>query len=421
MTSLTLGPLTSTRSFDKRYNLTRIQTGPLDYLYARNNLGQITRISGVDIPANVSELINYDYLSASNRLIDENGNSYTYDSNGNITSDGINTFTYDQSNRLVEVQQNGAPIAYYSYNPANQRIVKTTGTSTVFYHYDTSGKLISETDGIGTPLRDYIYLNNEPLAVKIYTDTPGTYYFLNDHLGTPQKLVNSSGTVVWQAVYLHYGKALVTVDTITNNLRFPGQYFDSETGLHYNWNRYYDPSIGRYISADPIGLAGGMNLYSYVSGNPINAVDPAGLAWKVGGGFGATLGIVHGSYSISTESCCDDDGKKHVRTIESVCWGMRLGVSINAGNTGSGSSSASLGGKKPGKCKGEGEAGPGSTFMTENNDKVFSSGVVVGAAWSPQDPTKTTITVGELGFGLTLSSKCWNSVIKDEVVGCCDE
>ena len=73
----------------------------------------------------------------------------------------------------------------------------------------------------------------------------GLYYYHNDHRGTPQALTNSAGTVVWKATYDPFGQATVTVSTITNNLRLAGQYFDSETGLHYNWHRYYDPKIGQ--------------------------------------------------------------------------------------------------------------------------------------------------------------------------------
>ncbi|MDD3813992.1 MAG: RHS repeat-associated core domain-containing protein [Desulfocapsaceae bacterium] len=94
-----------------------------------------------------------------------------------------------------------------------------------------------------------------------------------------QQLVTAAGAVVWQAAYLPFGKAQIATATVANNLRFAGQYFDAETGLHYNWNRFYDPEVGRYISADPIGLDGGMNLYAYVAGNPVNAVDPWGLAY----------------------------------------------------------------------------------------------------------------------------------------------
>jgi RHS repeat-associated protein len=127
------------------------------------------------------------------------------------------------------------------------------------------------------PERDYFYLNGEPLALREYETNPGTYYYLHDHLGTPQQLVKADGTAVWKAAYLPYGQAQVQLGTVTNNLRFPGQYFDPETGLHYNWHRFYDPETGRYLSADPIGLDGGMNLYNYTSNNPMNAIDPKGL------------------------------------------------------------------------------------------------------------------------------------------------
>jgi len=87
--------------------------------------------------------------------------------------------------------------------------------------------------------------------------------YQNDHLGTPQKLTAVNGAVVWAAKYSSFGKASIEVETVESSLRFPGQYYDQETGLHYNYHRYYDPSIGRFLRADPIGLAGGINLYAY--------------------------------------------------------------------------------------------------------------------------------------------------------------
>lgn len=87
--------------------------------------------------------------------------------------------------------------------------------------------------------------------------------------------------MVWQAHNDPFGRASVTTPTVVNNLRFPGQYFDAETGLHYNYFRDYDPSLGRYIQSDPIGLAGGLNTYIYVEANPINKVDPKGLTGTI--------------------------------------------------------------------------------------------------------------------------------------------
>jgi RHS repeat-associated protein len=116
----------------------------------------------------------------------------------------------------------------------------------------------------------------------------------NDHLGTPQKMTDASGTVVWTADYKPFGEATITVSTITNNLRFPGQYYDAETGLNYNYARDYNPVIGRYVEADPIGINYGQNhLYVYVNNTPLMKKDPSGLfhgvcgndsnTWIVGG------------------------------------------------------------------------------------------------------------------------------------------
>jgi len=113
------------------------------------------------------------------------------------------------------------------------------------------------------------------------------YYVHNDALGTPQALTDESGATVWTAAYYPFGKATVNEDPdgdgniVTLNVRFPGQYYDQETGLHYNYYRYYDPSTGRYITSDPIGLAGGLNTYTYVENNPVNRVDFYGLTGTI--------------------------------------------------------------------------------------------------------------------------------------------
>jgi RHS repeat-associated protein len=105
------------------------------------------------------------------------------------------------------------------------------------------------------------------------------YFYHNDHLGTPQKMTAVNGAVVWSAKYEAFGRA--TVDsgaTVENNLRFPGQYYDAETGENYNLNRYYETQIGRYISNDPIENNGDGNLYSFVANSPLNNIDMLGLS-----------------------------------------------------------------------------------------------------------------------------------------------
>jgi Rhs family protein len=181
------------------------------------------------------------------------------------------------SQRLVSVSEGGITLGQYTYDAIGTRIKKVAGGTTTLYVYDQNGLLIEECSSEGIWGKDYVYLNGQPLAMIVAGTTENVYYYHNDHLGTPQMMIDSTGAVVWAATYEPFGKATINIQQITNNLRFPGQYYDQETGLHYNWFRYYDPETGRYVGADPIGLDGGINLYTYVVDDPVNWIDPYGL------------------------------------------------------------------------------------------------------------------------------------------------
>ncbi len=159
--------------------------------------------------------------------------------------------------------------------------------------------------------------------------TESVYFYHTDHLGTPQVITDSVGSVVWKADYLPFGKTVIqSLSSIENNLRFPGLYYDEETGLHYNWHRYYDPETGRYLTPDPIGLDGGINLYVYASVNPTNVIDPRGLktifSVKMGalliGGIGGIVG-----HATAVSDCVN--GKRYIATYN--VWGGTLGAGMN--------------------------------------------------------------------------------------------
>ncbi|AVD71755.1 hypothetical protein CAY53_10020 [Desulfobulbus oralis] len=220
----------------------------LDYVYTRNAAGQVTESKGLAVPAVESGSESSTIDATNNQLAVRGGTSYSYDAAGRLLSDGIRSFGWDALGRLKTVRRNGQELAGYGYDSQNRRVRKTVGAKTTYYLYDLESRLIAEIAGNGRVLREYVWLGQEPVALREYELRPGLYYYINDHLGTPQRLITGEGTVVWQAAYLPFGRTQVQLGTVQNNLRFPGQYFDAETGLHYNWNRYYDPDIGRYLS-----------------------------------------------------------------------------------------------------------------------------------------------------------------------------
>jgi RHS repeat-associated protein len=193
-------------------------------------------------------------------------------------------------------------VGEYTYNSEGRRVEKNVPANGItVFHYDVAGRLIEETSANGQVIADYVYLGRSPLAmIKPVAGREYVYFYHNDHLGSPKFMTDQNENVVWTGSFDPLGIVISAGGSITNNLRFSGQYFDNETGLDYNGYRYYDPSIGSYTRPDPVGLVGGMNRYVYVQNDPVNLIDPFGLR-----SYGAIVGVnltaitgVEGSASI---------------------------------------------------------------------------------------------------------------------------
>jgi RHS repeat-associated protein len=222
----------------------------------------------------------YGYLAASNRLDNIGGSAVQHDAAGNLILDELGrNFGFNDAGRLENAMLGGVELGRYTYNALGQRVVKTTANGTLHFHYDLAGRLISETLPDGTPVRDYIYLNGAPIAqISHVAGVDAVYYLRTDHLATPRLAMDAAGLVVWEWKGDAFG-ASQPVGALEMPLRFPGQYYDAETGLHYNHFRDYNPGTGRYVESDPIGFDGGsLNLYKYVEHNPISYIDPTGMA-----------------------------------------------------------------------------------------------------------------------------------------------
>jgi len=312
--------------YDKADNITDIDSTDGDKSYNYDNLYRLTNKDFEEIPAeeftydnsgnrtSSSDIPEWSY-NENNELISYKDTELTYDENGNLatkTENGVKiTYTYTPRGRIDKIWKgepdSGTLIAEYSYDPFGRRLSKETDKGKTYFIYSDEG-LAGETDSSGNIKRTYLFKPGSQWGTDpvILTQNNKVYFYHNDHLGTPKNITSKSGKVVWKAKYSSFGKADIVISDIENNLRFPGQYFDEETGYHYNWHRYYDPGVGRYLRVDPIGFGGGVNLYGYVLNDPINNIDPLGLInWgAVGKGtiatFGGAVGVVTGAAASTT-------------------------------------------------------------------------------------------------------------------------
>ena len=278
--------------FDERDNLIAMndrQRGPLSFHYdAARRLVEVRKAglpsdtfqydSGGNINTHNSSEFSYDLRG---RLAARDGVSYEYDASGNQTAHKTGTilrrFEYDPYGRLIRIDADAGPIAAYCYDALNRRVKKTdSGNKTTRYIWSNRTLAgIAEDDG---PITEILISSRDWCPTTLWKNGQAEHYICN-HIGLPQEVISRRGGVVWRAEYAPFGSASVTsvAPSPAYDLRFPGQLEDQESGLFYNWNRYYDPAQSRYITPDPAGIDAGINLYDYPR-DPINWTDPLGLS-----------------------------------------------------------------------------------------------------------------------------------------------
>lgn len=321
-------PIQRQYQYDQYGNLSLLKDGPSETRYVYDLLNRLKLTETRDGETHEQEQFAFD--PASNLLVHGDGSGGQRQSLGNrLAFQGDRKFEYDKRGNLIRENRgkNGKLETRYEYNLQNQLTALHRDGQSTRYRYDPLGRRISKQDTFGTTrylwAGDQMVQETRNQQTKSYVYEPGSfkplaqiqddnlYHYHLDHLGTPRELSDDNGKIVWRARYKTYGNVAVKdVEEVENNLRFQGQYFDEESGLHYNRHRYYNPGTGQFISQDPIGLLGGSNNYQYAP-NPIQWVDPLGLKCKEGyaivrqfengrqeGHF--TVEVVHGDLNYAT-------------------------------------------------------------------------------------------------------------------------
>jgi len=296
-------------AYDARDRLIVAATGPhagFSRYHYDGNGNRLLAQEGIDQSDIRDNTVKSGYAPGADRWQTDGRVDVRYDATGQPERIGKRGFVWDAVGNLLEVRDGQRLLERYRYNHRGERIEKIVGSEHTYYLYEDR-QLVAELDSKGMIRREYVYLGGQPVAV-IDTSSGGAAhdtadtgfmagianlwrawfgkgesiaYLQTNHLGAVEMATDAKGKPIWEANYSPFGKLVPamaqTKPGFELNLRLPGQYADTETGLYYNDHRYYDPARGRYLTPDPLGLGGGANGYAYVDGNPLKYIDPEGL------------------------------------------------------------------------------------------------------------------------------------------------
>jgi RHS repeat-associated protein len=300
------------------YTLGTTTLGNLTYAYdlarRRTNVGG--SLASVTLP-NAITTTAYD---AANELTQWGTATPTYDSNGNLLSDGTNSYVWTARNQLASMNLGGAS---FQYDPLGRRVAKTIIGTTTNYLYDGANPL-QELAGT-TPTANLLTGMG---ADEYYTrtDSSGTANFLTDALGSTLALTNGSGSALASYTYEPFGKTTIS-GTSASTYQYTGRENDG-TGVYFYRARYYSPTFQRFIDEDPVGFRGGMNKYAYALANPMDNRDPSGL-WTFGGGL--TINLQFGPVNIEGSFGLVVDGSGNVGVYGTTGGGLGVGATASVG------------------------------------------------------------------------------------------